>query len=169
MIEHVINSAVLYRDKRMEGGCAEHLYRVFHLNMICILPSIRWPPKVDFQVLKKVAAHSGGLENWVLLMYFHESNIGWPRPDVDSEKLSGDFLGLKYLCSLIDLSSFNGLQSLFSSKIFLILMISSTLAPKRPLLVPYCGLDHQKSKSLLIFGNLSFRSCWGQPMLLFWK
>ena len=63
MIEHVINSAVLYRDKRMEGGCAEHLYRVFHLNMICILPSIRWPPKVDFQVLKKVAAHSGGLEN----------------------------------------------------------------------------------------------------------
>ena len=87
MIEHVINSAVLYRDKRMEGGCAEHLYRVFHLNMIYILRSIRWPPKFDFQVLKKVAAHSGGLENWVLLMYFHKSNIGWLRqPPIETVK-----------------------------------------------------------------------------------
>ena len=52
---------------------------------------------------------------------------------------------------------------------FLTLMISSPLAPKWPILVHFCGLDHQKSKFLLVSGNLDVRGCWGQPMLLFWK
>ena len=99
----------------------------------------------------------------------------WIIKSKDSEELSGDFQGIRYLYSLIDLgslSSLNGLsdlQSPFSSKNFLILMISSPLAPKLPKLVPFCGLDHKKSWFLLVSGNLDVRGCWGQPMLLFWK
>ena len=47
----------------------------------------------------------------------------------DSEVLSSDFVGLRNLCSLIDLSSLcnltglNSLESLISSKHFLVLMV----------------------------------------------
>ena len=63
-----------------------------------------------------------------------------------SEVLSSDFVGLRYICSLIDLSSLSslwnltGLNSLYSpisSKIFLILMIRSSLTPKWPIQVPF--------------------------------
>ena len=47
-------------------------------------------------------------------------------------------------------------------------MISSPVVPKWPILVPFCRLDHWKSKILLIFDNFSFRGCQGSPMLLFW-
>ena len=85
------------------------------------------------------------------------------------------FQGLRSLCSLIDLSSLCnliGLTSLYrpiSSKKFLILMVWSSLAPKWPIPVPFCGMDHQKSNFSLISDTLSVRGCWGQPMLLFWK
>ena len=48
-------------------------------------------------------------------------------------------------------------------------MIASPLAPKWPILIPFCGLDHQKSKFLLVSCNFDVRGCWGQPILLFWK
>ena len=44
-----------------------------------ILWSPRWATKVDFQVQKKVAAHSGHGDIWVLSIYFQKSNIGWPQ------------------------------------------------------------------------------------------
>ena len=85
------------------------------------------------------------------------------------------FPGTKNLCSLIDLSSLGnliGLTSLtrpISSKKFLIMMVWSSLAPKWSTLVPFCGIDHQKSNFSLIFGTFSVGGCWGQAMLLFWK
>ena len=44
-----------------------------------ILWSPRWPTKADFQVQKKVAAHSVDGDIWVLSIYFQKSNIGWPQ------------------------------------------------------------------------------------------
>ena len=48
-------------------------------------------------------------------------------------------------------------------------MVESFLAPKRPILIPFCGMDHQKSSFSLISDTLSVGGCWGQPVLLFWK
>ena len=85
------------------------------------------------------------------------------------------FPDLRNLCSLIDLGSLcnlNGLNSLYSpisSKNFLILMVWSSLAPQWPILVIFCGMDHQKFNFSLIYGTLSNGGCWGQPMLLFSK
>ena len=85
------------------------------------------------------------------------------------------FPDLRNLCSLIDLGSLcnlNGLNSLYSpisSKNFLILMVWSSLAPQWPILVIFCGMDHQKFNFSLIYGTLSNGGCWGQPMLLFQK
>ena len=70
---------------------------------------------------------------------------------VDSKELISDFPCLKNLNGLDDL------KSPFSLKNFLVLMISFQLAPKLPILVPFGGLDHQKSKFILILGNLSVR------------
>ena len=43
-------------------------------------------------------------------------------------------------------------------------MFSSTMAPKWPILVSQCGMDHQKPTILLIFGTLSLGGCGGHPM-----
>ena len=48
-------------------------------------------------------------------------------------------------------------------------MVGSFLAPKWPILVPFCGIDLQKPNFLLISDILAVGGCWGQPMLLFWK
>mgnify|MGYP007015787208 CR=1 FL=1 len=48
-------------------------------------------------------------------------------------------------------------------------MVGSFLAPKWPIMVPFCGVDHQKSNFSLISDTLSVGGCWGQSMLLFWK
>ena len=48
-------------------------------------------------------------------------------------------------------------------------MVESYLAPKWPILVPFCRMHHQKSNFLLIFSTFPVGGCWGQPMLLFWK
>ena len=50
-----------------------------------ILWSPRWPTKVDFQVQKKVAAHSGDGDIWVLSIFFQKSNIGWPQQPLTSK------------------------------------------------------------------------------------
>ena len=39
-------------------------------------------------------------------------------------------------------------------------MIGSFLAPKWPILVPFCGMDHQKSNFSLIFDTLPVGGCW---------
>ena len=49
-----------------------------------ILWSPRWPTKVDFHVQKKVAAHLGGWDIWVLSIFFQKSNIGWPQQPLTS-------------------------------------------------------------------------------------
>ena len=41
-------------------------------------------------------------------------------------------------------------------------MFPSILAPKLPILVSECGMDHQNSNILLIFGFLSVGGCGGQ-------
>ena len=48
-------------------------------------------------------------------------------------------------------------------------MVWSSLAPKWPIPVPFCGMDHQKSNFSLISDTLSVGGCWGQPMSFFWK
>jgi hypothetical protein len=37
------------------------------------------------------------------------------------------------------------------------------------LIIPFCGIDHQKSNFSLIFGTFSVGGCWDQAMLLFWN
>ena len=92
-----------------------------------------------------------------------------------NEVLSSDFLGLRNLCSLMDLSSLcnlTGLNSLYSpisSQNILILIVWSSMVSKWPMPVLFRGMDHQKSKNSLIYGTLSVGGCWGQPMLIFWK
>ena len=73
------------------------------------------------------------------------------------------------LSSLCNLTGLNSLYSPISSKNFLILMVWSSMASKWPILNLLCGMDHQKSKFLMIYGTFSVRGCWGQPMLLFRK
>ena len=98
--------------------------------------------------------------------YFHESF----KALLCSEKttlyascmlLSSDCLDLRNLWSTSAASP--------TSKNFLVLVIWTFLAPKWPILVLFCEMDHQKSNFSLIFGTLSVGGCWGQPMLLFWK
>ena len=43
-------------------------------------------------------------------------------------------------------------------------MFPSTMAPKRPILVSQCEMDHQKPTILLIFSTLSLGGCGGHPM-----
>ena len=38
------------------------------------------------------------------------------------------------------------------------------MVPKLPILVPQCGMDHQKPPILLIFDTLSLGGCGGHPM-----
>ena len=86
-----------------------------------------------------------------------------------------DFSGFKTLWSLIDLCglcNLTGLKSLYShisSKNFLILMVWSSITPKWPIEVVFCGMDHQKSKFSLMYGTISIRGFWGQSVLVFWK
>ena len=108
------------------------------------------------------------------LKYFSPQIIEFKNQD-DFEVLNSDFSGLRNLCSLIDLSvlcnlsGLNSLYSLFFSKNFLILMVSSSMASKWQVFVFFCWMVQQKSKISLIYGTISVRGCWGQPMLLFWK
>ena len=48
-------------------------------------------------------------------------------------------------------------------------MVWSSLAPKWPIPVLFCGMDHQNYNFLLISDTLSVRGCWGQPMSFSWK
>ena len=81
--------------------------------------------------------------------------------------IQSDFPGIRNLSSLNDLNSLsnlsglNDLDSLFSSKNLENLMFPSTPAPKWPILVSQCGMDHQKSTILLISGTLSIWGCGG--------
>ena len=43
-------------------------------------------------------------------------------------------------------------------------MFPLTMAPKWPILVSQCGMDHQKPTVLLIFGTFSLGGCGGHPM-----
>jgi hypothetical protein len=68
---------------------------------------------------------------------------------------------LNDLNSLNNLSNLNDLNSLISSNDLLSLVFSSILAPKWPVLVSQCGMEHQKPIILMVFGNLSVGGCGG--------
>ena len=86
-----------------------------------------------------------------------------------------DFPGIKNLNGLNDLNSLNSLSglndlnSLISQNKLLDFMFPSTMAPKRPILVSQCEMDHQKPSILLIFSILSLRGCGGHPMRQKWN
>ena len=63
-----------------------YVYRVCQLDMLHF-EVLDDQLKVDLQVLKKVAAHSGGLDIWVLSIKIQKSNIGEPRQPL-TERLS---------------------------------------------------------------------------------
>ena len=72
--------------------------------------------------------------------------------------------------SINSLNNLNDLNSLISSKYLLILMVGSFLAPKLPILVPFYGIDHQKSLISLISERfLSEAVEASQCYILFWK
>ena len=64
---------------------------------------------------------------------------------------------LNDLNSLNNLSNLNDLDSLISSKDLLSLMFSSILAPKWPVLVSQCWMDHQKA---IVFIDFWQSFCW---------
>ena len=83
--------------------------------------------------------------------------------------LCSDFSGLTNLCSLFDLTGLNSLWNHIFSKNFLVPIVWSLLAPKWPIVVNFCGMDHQKSNFSLVSDTLSIGGCWGQPTLFFWN
>ena len=134
-----------------------------------------------------VAAHSGGLDIWVLLIYFQKSNIGWPRqPPTErvpkctlifyestdnpffkhQNKVKFDIKLLKYAASLTSAASMAS-KAFFPQKSSWSWWFHPPLAPKMTITGPFLWIHI--GNSLLIFGNLSVRGCWGGPMLLFWK
>ena len=78
-----------------------------------------------------------------------------------------DFFSIKNLNGLNDLNSLNNLSclidlnSLISPKNLLSLIFPSILAPNCSIMVPQCGIIHQKSNILLIFDTLYVRGCGG--------
>ena len=104
----------------------------------------------------------------------HQNKAEFKNLD-DSEVLSNDFSGLRTsAASLTSPASATSMAStaskaLFHQKNFLVLIVGSSLAPKWPILAPFRGMNHQKSKFSLISYTLSVGGCRGQPMLLFWK
>ena len=48
-------------------------------------------------------------------------------------------------------------------------MVGSSLAPKWPMLIPFCVMNDNFFNFLLISDALSVGGCWGQPILLFFK
>ena len=50
-----------------------------------ILWSPRWPTENDFQIQKKVAAHSGHGDIWNLSIFFQKGIIGWPQEPLTSK------------------------------------------------------------------------------------
>ena len=120
----------------------------------------------------KVSVWSWGLDIWVLSTNFQKSNIDWPQqPPIEKVlKFSKNFHdSVKIILVLRLLNSRTRIYSPISLKKFLILMIWSSMAPRWPIIVIFCGMDNQKSKFLLIHGIFSVRGCWGQSRLLFWK
>ena len=93
----------------------------------------------------------------------------------DSGVISSDFPGPRTSAASLTSSAYAtslasySLKSPISPKNFLILMIGSPLAPKWPILAPFCGMDLKKSNFSLLLGTLSVGSSWGQLMLLFKK
>ena len=73
-----------------------------------------------------------------------------------------DQIDLSGLCNLTGLNSLN---SPISSKNFLIQMVWSSPAPKWPILVHFCGMDHQKSN----FSTFYVRGCWIHRRIAFKK
>ena len=87
-----------------------------------------------------------------------------PRCEVLSNRNLCSFINFIGLCNLTGL---NDLYSSISSKNFLIVVFRSSLVPKWPIVVPFCGMDHKKSNFSMIFDTLYVRGCWGQNTLLF--
>ena len=48
-------------------------------------------------------------------------------------------------------------------------MVWSSITPKWPIVVIFCGMDHQKSKLFTDIWYHFCQGCWGQCMLVFWK
>ena len=92
----------------------------------------------------------------------------------DSAVISSDFPDLRtFGASKTSTASTTSVASmilqLISSNKLLVLKVGTSLAPKWPIMVSFCWMDHQKSNFSLISDTLPVRGCWGQPMLLFWK
>ena len=67
-------------------------------------------------------------------------------------------------------SGLNDHNSLISSKELLNMMVNwIILSAQITNTSPFLRNGSSKSNFSLIFDTLSFRGCWGQPMLLFWK
>ena len=92
----------------------------------------------------KVFVYSWGLGIWVSSTSFQKNNIGWPQQPPTLECSWFCQIDLSGLCSLTGL---NSLYIHIFSKNFL---VWSSLAPKWPILVISCRIDHKKSNFLLI-------------------
>ena len=60
-------------------------------------------------------------------------------------------------------------KAIFPQKDFLVLMVWSSQAPKWPILVIFCRMDHQKSNFLLIYGTSFYRRLLRTGYVIFLK
>ena len=131
---------------------------------------IRWPQQPPTEkVLKFNMIFHDSIQKTSFLKHKNKADI---KCLDDSEVLSSNFSDLCSLKDLSDLNSLNDLNdldSLISSNILLIMMVWLSLAPKWPLPVPFCWIDHQQSNFSLISDTLPVGGCWGQPMSFLWK
>ena len=162
------------RDRRiniyLEFGCLVASGGVdIWVSSICFQKSnIDWPQQpLTEKVLKfNMIFHDSTPKNFFSK---HKNRADFKCLD-DSEVLSSDFPGLKtFAASMTSVASTASVASMtskasFYQKKLLILMVWSSIAPKWLILVPFCGMDHQKSNFSLISGTLSVWGCWGQPV-----
>ena len=137
------------------------------INQVSKKVNISWPqlPPTEKMVKFNISFHQ--ISWFCQIFFFQSTKIDWYKSSDyqfhEPAWLSGDFPGLRMLCSLIDLTGLcnitglNSLYSPFSSKNFLTLIAWSSQAPKWPILVIFCYMDCQKSNCLLMY-DTTF--CW---------
>ena len=141
----------------------KHRKRYFFIQGLLTGFDIFWrpqrPTKNKFLVKMIVSVNFWGIGIKVSSISFLKSSIGWPQ-QLLTEKVLKFNMSFQDSVKKFFFQNFkiNGLNSFcrpISSKEILILLVWSSMGLKWPILVIFCGMDHQKSNFSLIYGSFS--------------